>query len=129
MSATVSGNVIVRCGGNGFNQGQPALDIGNGGDGQGVGTVTNVVVSGNTVIDSLYDGIGFSTSSNIHLLNNIVKSPGRNGIVVQPPFYPAPKGSASIEDNVVTGLNPGASPFINNSGGFSTQVKGNSWEK
>jgi len=129
VSGLVTGNVVVRCGGNGFNQGQPALHIGNGGDGQGVGSISNVVVSGNTVIDSLYDGIGFSTSSNIHLLNNIVKSPGRNGIVVQPPFYPAPKGSASIEGNVTSGLNPGASPFINNSGGFSVQATGNSWQK
>jgi hypothetical protein len=127
-SATVTGNVIVRCGGNGFNQGQPALHIGNGGDGQGVGIVQNAVVTGNTVTNSLYDGIGFSTSSGITLKSNLVTSPGRNGIVIQPPFYPAPSGSATIQANTVTGLSAGMSPYINNSSGYTATVSGNSWQ-
>ena len=126
-SGTVSGNTVVRCGGNGFNQGQPALHIGNGGDGQGVGTVAGVTVSGNTVSNSLYDGVGFSTSSNITFVSNIISSPGRNGIVIQPPFYPAPTGSATIRANTVSGLGSGKSAFINNSGGYTATVSGNSW--
>lgn len=127
-SGTVTGNVVVRCGGNGFNQGQPALHIGNGGDGQGVGNVGGVTVSNNLVLNSLYDGIGFSTSSNIILQNNVVSSPGRNGIVIQPPFYPAPSGSASIQTNTVSGLSGSNTAYINNSGGYSATVGGNSWQ-
>src|SRR6516165_9578056 len=56
-SGTVTGNVVVRCGGNAYVQGQPALHIGNGGDGQGVGNVSGVTVSGNTIKDSLYNGV------------------------------------------------------------------------
>jgi len=126
-SGTVSGNMVVRCGGNGFNQGQPALHIGNGGDGQGVGTVSGVTVSGNTIQNSLYDGVGFSTSSNITFQSNIISSPGRNGIVIQPPFYPAPTGSATIQANTVMGLGGSNQPYINNSGGYSANVTGNSW--
>ena len=37
ISATVMGNTVLRCGGNGYNQQQQAMMIGNGGDGQGVG--------------------------------------------------------------------------------------------
>ncbi|WP_174240713.1 carbohydrate-binding protein [Granulicella sp. S156] len=126
-TSTVSGNVIVRSGGNGFDQGQPALQIGNGGDGQNVGVVDSMTVTGNTVINSLYDGIGFSTSTNTLLQNNTVTSPWRNGIVIAPPYYPAPTGSATITDNTVTGLLSGESAFVNNSSGFTVTLSGNGW--
>jgi hypothetical protein len=128
LSATVTGNVVVRSGGNGFNQGQPSMQIGNGGDGQGVGTVTNLTVTGNTIIDSLYDSIGFSTATNISLQDNTIISPGRNGIVISPPFYPAPSGSATITANSMANVRPGNSAFINNSSGFSATVNNNSWQ-
>ncbi|MDX6209176.1 MAG: hypothetical protein QOE24_1567, partial [Frankiales bacterium] len=127
-SATVSGNMIVRSGGNGYNQGQPALHIGNGGDGQSSGTVSNATVTGNTIVDAMYDGIGFSTTYNANVANNTITSPWRNGIVIQPPFYPAPSGSATISGNQVTGLRSGMSPYTNNSSGFTATVSGNSWQ-
>jgi len=128
LSATVTGNVVLRSGGNGFNQGQPAMHIGNGGDGQGVGTVTNVTVSGNTIIGSLYDSIGFSTATDISLEDNTIIYPGRNGIVISPPFYPAPTGSATITANSITGVLSGNAAFTNNSGGFTATVNSNSWQ-
>ncbi len=126
--ATVSGNVIVRAGGNGYSQGQPALQIGNGGDGQNTGVVSNADVTGNTIINSVYDSIGFSTSTNTTLSGNTITSPWRNGIVIAPPFYPAPTGNASITNNTVTGLASGNSAFINNSSGFTASLSGNSWQ-
>ncbi|MEV4512611.1 carbohydrate-binding protein [Dactylosporangium sp. NPDC049525] len=128
LGATVSNNVVARSGGNGYSQGQPALHVGNGGDGQNVGVVDRVTVSGNTVVNSLYDGVGFSTSTNTTLQNNTVTSPGRNGIVVAPPFYPAPSGSAAITGNTVTGLKSGTSAYLNNSAGFAATLSGNSWQ-
>ncbi|WP_240677202.1 carbohydrate-binding protein [Actinacidiphila soli] len=127
LSATVSDNVVVRSGGNAYSQGQPALHIGNGGDGQNTGTVDHVTVTGNTVADSLYDAVGFSTSTNTLLQYNTITNPGRNGIVVAPPFYPAPSGSATITGNTLTGLRPGTYPFRNNSSGFTATVTDNSW--
>ncbi|MFD3590073.1 carbohydrate-binding protein [Streptomyces sp. NPDC058683] len=127
LSATVTGNTVVRSGGNAYSQGQPALHIGNGGDGQNTGTVDKVTVTGNTVIDSLYDGIAFSTSTNTLLQDNTVSSPGRNGIAISPSFYPAPTGSATITGNTVTGLDPGASAFVNNSTGFLATLSDNHW--
>jgi parallel beta-helix repeat protein len=126
--ATVSGNVIVRSGGNAYFQGQPALHIGNGGDGQNTGTVANAVVTGNTVIQSVYDGVAFSTSTNTTLANNTITSPWRNGIVISPPFYPAPTGNATITGNTVTGLAAGESAFSNDSSGFTASLSGNSWQ-
>ncbi len=127
-TATVSNNVVVRSGGNGYNQGQPALQIGNGGDGQNTGVVDHVTASGNTVTNALYDAVGFSTSTNTLLQNNTITSPWRNGIVVAPPFYPAPSGSATISGNSVSGLRSGTQPYVNNSSGFSASVTGNSWQ-
>ena len=128
LSATVNGNVVVRSGGNAYSQGQPAMHVGNGGDGQNVGVVDHVTVTNNTVTNPVYDGVGFSTSTNTLLQNNTVTSPWRNGIVISPPFYPAPTGSATITGNTVTGLRAGASAYLNNSGGFTASVSNNSWQ-
>jgi hypothetical protein len=128
LSATVNGNAVVRAGGNAYSQGQPAMHIGNGGDGQNVGVVDHVTVTNNTVTAALYDGVGISTSTNTLLQNNTVASPWRNGIAISPPFYPAPSGSASITANTVTGLRAGALPYLDNSAGFSASLSANSWQ-
>jgi hypothetical protein len=125
--ATVSGNVIVRAGGNAYFQGQPALQIGNGGDGQNVGIVNDAIVTHNTIINSVYDSIGFSTGTNTRLADNTVISPRRNGIVISPPFYPAPTGSATITGNKVSGVRAGHSAFKNNSTGFTVSLSDNSF--
>ncbi|MEV6609547.1 right-handed parallel beta-helix repeat-containing protein [Kutzneria sp. NPDC051319] len=127
-SATVSNNVIVRSGGNAYGQRQPAVHIGNASDGQQVGAVANVTVSGNTVATSFYDAVGFSTSTKTLVQNNTITSPGGNGVVVAPPNYPAPSGSATITGNTLTGLRTGNSAFVNNSTGFTATVTNNSWQ-
>jgi hypothetical protein len=120
--------VIVRSGGNAYFQGQPALQIGNGGDGQNVGTVTDATVTDNTIINSVYDSIGFSTSTSTNLADNTITSPWRNGIVISPPYYPAPTGSAAITGNSVTGVGSGFSAYSNDSTGFTATLSGNSWQ-
>jgi Carbohydrate binding module (family 6)/Ricin-type beta-trefoil lectin domain-like/Pectate lyase superfamily protein len=126
--ATVSGNVIVRSGGNAYVQGQPALQIGNGGDGQNVGVVSNAVVTDNTVIQSVYDAVGFSTGTGNTLADTTIVNPWRNGIVISPPFYPAPSGSAAITDNYISGLTSGHTAYANDSTGFTASLSGNSWQ-
>ena len=128
LGATVTGNVIVRSGGNAYFQGQPALQIGNGGDGQNVGTVTDATVTDNTIINSVYDSIGFSTSTDTDLAGNTITSPWRNGIVISPPYYPAPTGNATVTGNSVTGLSSGMSAYSNDSSGFTATLSNNSWQ-
>jgi hypothetical protein len=127
LSGTVTGNVVVRCGGNGYEQQQPALQIGNGGDGQGVGVVSNVTVSHNTISDALYNGVGFSTGSDNRFESNTILRPGLDGVVIGPPHFEAPTGSAVLNDNTVTGLRAGRAAFVNHSSGFTTSGSGNSW--
>jgi parallel beta-helix repeat protein len=126
--ATVSGNVLVRDGGNGFNQGQPSMMIGNGGNGQSSGTVTNAVVTDNTVISSVFGGIAFSTSTNTTLANNTIINPWGNGVMISPPYYPAPSGNAKITGNYVSGLTSGHSAYVNSSSGFTATLSDNSWQ-
>ena len=126
--ATVSGNVVVRSGGNAYFQGQPAMQIGNGGDGQNVGVVSNTVATGNTIINAVYDGLNFSTSTSTTLSGNQIIDPWRNGIVISPQYYPAPSGNATITGNSVTGLASGMSAFLNDSSGFTATTSNNSWQ-
>ena len=126
--ATVSGNFVVRSGGNAYFQGQPAMQIGNGGDGQNVGTVTDATVTDNTVIQAVYDGFNFSTSTDTNLSDNQVIDPWRNGIVISPQYYPAPSGNATITGNSVTGVPSGDTAFANDSTGFTATASGDSWQ-
>jgi len=126
--ATVTNNVVVRAGGNAYNQGQPAVQIGNGGDGQNVGTVTGITASNNTVSNALYDAVDFSTSNDNTLRGTTITSPWRNGIVISTPYYPAPTGTATITGNTITGLRSGMTAYHNNSTGFTANVSGNNWQ-
>src|SRR6266404_38293 len=108
LSATVTGNTVLRCGGNGYNQHQQAMMMGNGGDGQGVGTVANAYCASNTVIDALYDAVGFSTSTNIVFQRNTITNPGLDAIAIGPPdLGSGVMGSAIIYSNSVAGLSTG----------------------
>ncbi len=126
-SGTVSGNLVLRAGGNGYTQQQPGLFIGNGGNGQGTGTVEKVTISNNVIRDALYYGVTFSTSTGIVLENTLIDTPGLDGIVIAPPFFPAPTGSATISNDTVTGLTSGHSAFANMSSGFTATLSGNNW--
>jgi hypothetical protein len=128
QSATVANNVIERAGGNAWNQNQAAVHIGDGAAGQNSGTIANVNLIGNTITGALFDAVGFSASTATVLQHNTIIAPWRNGIVVAPPPWTAPTGSATISGNTVTGLLPGTVPFGNNSDGFTASVSGNSWQ-
>jgi hypothetical protein len=119
FSARVIGNTVLRCGGNGYSQQQQGMMIGNGGDSQGVGTVENAYIASNTIVDALYDGIGFSTSTNIVLEYNTVIAPGMNGIVPgAPDLGSSVAGYAVLNFNTVSNLNPGYSGFVNGTGNY-----------
>lgn len=124
----IVGNRVERAGGNGFDQGQPAVQVGNGGDGQQVGVVDNVTLSGNTIVGALFDGIGFSTSTSTHLDHNTVIGAWRDGISVAPPFFPAPTGSAQLTANAVSAVAAGRAAFVSNSNGFAASASQDSWQ-
>ena len=123
-SATVSGNLIVRAGGNN----ESAMRIGIDAPGQVTEDVANATVTGNTVVDSMFDGIDIGASIGTNLGNNTVIAPWRNGIVIAAPGFKADSGTATITGNTVTGLKSGALAYRNNSTGFAATVTNNSWQ-
>ncbi len=118
LSAQVTGNVVLRCGGNGYNQQQPAMMMGNGGDGQSSGTVANAYCASNTIINSVFNAVGFSTCTNIVFQYNTIINPALDGIAISPPYFQAPAGFAILRSNTVSGLNAGMVAFTNYSTGF-----------
>jgi hypothetical protein len=120
VSARVIGNVVLRCGGNGYSQQQQAMMIGNGGDGQSVGTVANAYCASNVIMGSLYGAVGFSTSTNIVFQYNTIIDPGQDGIVVGGGSLGiGVMGNALINSNTVTGLPAGRVAFTNNVTGYA----------
>jgi len=109
LGTTVTGNVLLRCGGNGYNQQQQAMMIGNGGDGQSVGVVENAYIEYNTITDALFDGVGFSAGTNNVLQNNTINAPRLNGMAVGSATADLGtcNGSAILLNNTVNSLNSG----------------------
>jgi Carbohydrate binding module (family 6)/F5/8 type C domain len=123
LSATVTGNTVLRCGGNGYSQQQPAMEMGNGGDGQSVGTVANAYCASNTIIDSLYSGAGFTTGTNIVFQYNTIIHPGLDGIMVGGgSLGTGITGTAMIYSNTVTALNSGHVALTNSAPAFAAII-------
>ncbi len=123
VSATVMGNTVLRCGGNGYSQQQPAMMMGNGGDGQSVGTVANAYCASNTIIDSLYSGAGFTAGTNIVFQYNTIIHPGQDGITVGGgSLGTGIIGTAIIYSNSVSGLSPGYVALTNRAPSYAAIV-------
>lgn len=123
LSATVTGNTVLRCGGNGYSQQQPAMMIGNGGDGQSVGTVANAYCASNTIVDSLYSGVGFSASTNIVFQYNTIIHPGQHGITLGVGYLGTGiLGNAIIHSNTVIGLGASYVALTNGAPGYTAIV-------
>ena len=119
LSATVTGNTVLRCGGNGYSQQQQAMMIGNGGDGQSVGAVASAYCASNTIINALYSGVGFSTSTNIVFQYNTIISPALDGIGAGiAALGSGVVGCAMVNANTVTGLKTGHVALTNNASGY-----------
>jgi hypothetical protein len=118
-SATVVGNTVLRSGGNGYQQQQAAMMIGNGGDGQSSGTVASAYCASNTIQNSLFYAVAFSTGTNIVFQRNTIIAPGLDGIVIGPTFFEAMTGTGILNSNSVTGLNAGRVAFTNFSSAYA----------
>ncbi len=123
ISATVTGNTVLRCGGNGYSQQQPAMMMGNGGDGQSVGTVASAYCASNTIIDSVFSGVGFTAGTNIVFQYNTVVNPGQHGITVGGgSLGTGITGNAIIYSNTVTGLSPGYMALTNQAPAYASII-------
>jgi hypothetical protein len=114
IGARVIGNKVVRGGSYGYAFRMPAFMFGGGG-------AQNNVLSNNTVIDSMFDGIDFGPQTGSVAQYNTVISPGLTGIGVYVNGTP-PTGTATIINNTVTGLNAGQVAFLNKDANYKITV-------
>jgi hypothetical protein len=118
-NALITGNTILRCGGNGFNQQQAAVVIGDGVGGvQNPGfpeSAINVHMSSNTISNSMLGSVDIWPISNLVFQNNIVNAPGLlYGISIEN----CAVGNAVLVGNSITNVPAQIPAFMNNSNNF-----------
>jgi hypothetical protein len=118
-NALITGNTILRCGGNGFNQQQAALVIGDGVGGvQNPGfpeSAINVHMSSNTISNSMLGSVDIWPISNLVFQNNTVNAPGLlYGISIEN----CSVGNAVLRSNSITNVPAQIPGFVNNSNNF-----------
>jgi Carbohydrate binding module (family 6) len=111
VSATVTGNTVLRCGGAGYGFDHPAASIGSPLDDA---TTSNVYFGNNTISNSNFVGLDLlANAGNVVLQNNVITSPGLTGILVDPTAY----GMCAFSSNTVSGVAAGQVAFNNASSG------------
>jgi MYXO-CTERM domain-containing protein len=129
QSGIVQGNVIVRGGGDAYNQHQAALEIGSGAPGSG--TIGNVQFLNNVIIDSMQKAVELTSGNSITFANNVidglwVNSASPSSIISAIDVVPNVTGSATFTSNTLQDLLPGQVTFVNASpSGFQTSGMGN----
>jgi len=82
--------------------------------------VANAYCASNTIIDSLYSAVGFTTGTNNTFQYNTIIHPGQDGIMAGGgSLGTGVMGIAIINSNSVTGLNPGRVAFTNAAAGYA----------
>jgi hypothetical protein len=74
----------------------------------------NLLLRGNLIVDSVFDGLQIGSLENTLLSNDVVESPGHNGIEIDP----LTRGNASLYGDTVENVAPGFVPFLSNSPAF-----------
>ncbi len=120
-NALVQGNVLLRCGGNGYNQMSAGLQVGI--DATNVSD-THITFIGNTVSDSLFGGFLVKDCSSLIFQGNTIDAPSQGGITIESTAL----GNGLFSNNVVSDLNAGQSAFVNSSGSFVATVIRNNWQ-
>ena len=120
-NALVSGNVLIRCGGNGYNDMTAALEVGI--------QNTNVIdqgmtLSGNIVSNSIFGGLAVNHSINCTFSGNVITmwNQGSYGVTI----WANAIGNGSFINNSVNNL-PNFIAYVNNSSTYTATLSGNSW--
>jgi hypothetical protein len=117
QSAQVQGNVVERAGGDAFNLHFASVGLGVSGP---ASDITNVIFRGNSVTNSLYDGIDVDLITAVPIVNNTVNSSNLNGFnIVQ-----SAQGSASFLCDTAINTTPGESAFVDNAPSTNFAVSG-----
>lgn len=115
FSATVTWNTLWRDGGNVFGQQQEAFAIGSNPPGE---TSGNIYCASNTIYDSLYNAVSFTTATNVVFQRNTIVNPALNGMIVPP----GGEGIGIVNANTVTGLKSGYFDITNQATDYAVVI-------
>jgi hypothetical protein len=109
QQALVMNNTLVRCGSLGYGNKNPGIFIGGAQGSSPPSACANIVVSQNSINNSMFDGIDFANGVQQTAQYNTINSPGNNGI------GEGNTGSTNtVINNTVTGLGGGYVALLNN---------------
>jgi hypothetical protein len=117
MSAVVQGNLLLRTGSHGYGNQYPGI---------GAGTTapassnTGVIVSGNGIVDPMFDGLQVGYVTGVVLNNNTVNSPSLDNFHVTNNA----EGSASFVCNTSLNTHAGESAYVNDAPASNFSVSG-----
>ena len=115
---TVSGNTVLRGGGRGYGNLNPAIKL------IGSQTENTVTVANNSIANSMFESIEIGNINNLLVQANTIQSPGTTGIQIDS----GATGNGSFINNTVNNLQSGQVAYVNNSGSFTATLSGNSWQ-
>jgi hypothetical protein len=107
-NALIMGNKVVRGGSYGYANKNPGLLFGGGG-------AQNNVLSTNTIINAMFNGMDYSTQNASVAQYNTIVAPGLTGMGV---YWGGVSGTATSIGNTVTNLNAGQVAFFNNNANY-----------
>jgi fibronectin type 3 domain-containing protein len=118
----VTGNTILRCGGNAWNNNYPSVSIGASPTDP---YIANVTFGTNTISGCYFNGINIESISGLTLSSNLIDYPAKTGIYIQP----GETGTGSFTSNTVSHLNTGQVAYQNDSPStFTVTLTSNSWQ-
>jgi Right handed beta helix region len=115
------GNVLLRCGGNGYGDMIPAITMG---IDQTTFTNAGITVQGNVVINPVFGGMEVHNTSGFIFSGNIISAPSMTAIRI----IPSAQGSGSFTSNIVFNLPLGVLAYTNQSSSFEATLSKNSWQ-
>jgi len=127
-SAVVQGNVIVRGGGDCYDQHQAAVEIGSQ---PNQATASNLQFTNNVIIDSMQKAVEFTSATSVTFANNIidgllVNSASPSSLISGIDIQSGMSGSATFTSNTLQDLSTTEVAFVNSSAaGFHTSGTGN----
>jgi hypothetical protein len=118
----IAGNTVLRGGSHGYGNQYSGLGLGGGGSNTS-STITNVVVSGNSIVNSMFDGIDVTSGSGMNFWGNTIASAGTTGLDIASNAY----GNAAFVCNTTKNVASGQSDYIDGapSSNFTVTSSGN----
>ena len=121
-TANVQGNIMINGGSYGYGNKNPGIGVGltSTSSPAGLPAMTDMYVSGNLVLNSMFDGIDVLGGTGTIISNNTVDVPGIDGFAIDS----SGEGNASFSCNTALNIPAGGTAFVDNAPSSAFTVSG-----